>query len=112
MQCPQSDICCYNPDTNTPPDKCGKPGQCGNGYSEVSCSGPEYCPGGYCCAQFTVAGMPPNTYRHYTNVSCQSTCDNPTMEILICDPNSANPCPFGGMCVPSTLLGMPYNVCG
>jgi hypothetical protein len=112
MQCPVPDICCYNPDNNMPPDKCGKAGQCGMGYTEVSCSSPAYCPGGYCCAQFTVGGTPPNTYRRYTNISCQAQCNMPQQEIIVCDPNSANPCPFGGQCVPSTLLGTPYHVCG
>jgi hypothetical protein len=94
-----------------PPDHCGKHGQCGTQYSEVTCSGPAYCPGGYCCAQFIVVGVPPQDYRHYTSIACQADCSNTMIEIVVCDPNATDPCPYGGQCVASTLLGTPYNVC-
>jgi hypothetical protein len=110
-QCPAGNVCCFDPTSNNPPDHCGTAGQCGAGYSEVSCSGPAACPGGYCCAQFVLVGNPPQQYRDYTGVACQSTCDNPSTEIVVCDPTSSNPCPFGGTCVQSGLLGNGYNVC-
>jgi hypothetical protein len=80
-------------------------------FVEVSCSGPGYCPGGYCCAEYTVDNtMPP--HRRYTSVSCRAQCNSPLQEIVVCDPRAADPCPFGGTCQMSGLLGMPYYVCG
>jgi hypothetical protein len=81
-------------------------------FSELSCTGPDYCPNQVCCAHFTVIGMGPTAYRHYTSVACQAACPNDGTQTVICDPNAANPCPFGGQCTPSQLLGNPYNICG
>jgi hypothetical protein len=109
--CPSGDICCFDPTSSNPPDHCGQHGQCGSGYSEVSCSSPAACPGGYCCAQFVLAGNPPQQFRDYTQVSCQTTCGFNSSETTVCDPNSADPCPFGGTCTQSQLLGSGYSVC-
>ncbi len=114
MACPGGDVCCYDPDEGNPigPDYCSTKNHCNMGYSELSCSGPAGCPGSYCCATFTVAGTPPNQYRHYSGISCQPTCNDIGSQIIICDPAAANACPFGGTCQPSSLLGTPYNICG
>jgi hypothetical protein len=109
--CPAGDICCFDPTSSNPPDHCGAPGQCGSGYSQVSCSSPAACPSGYCCAQFILAGNPPQQFREYTQVACQATCGFNSNETTLCDPTSGTPCPFGGNCVQSQLLGTGYFVC-
>jgi hypothetical protein len=113
--CGTGQICCFNPDTATPPDHCGQRGMCASStsdgiFTEVSCSGPGYCPGGYCCAQFTLQNtMPPR--RHYTSIACQAQCNSPFQETIVCDPSAANPCPYGGQCQMSGILSVPYYVC-
>lgn len=114
--CSPGAVCCYNPSSAQPPDHCGQHGQCGNipgggPFTEISCSSPADCPGGYCCAEFMLGGNPPQQFREYTAISCQASCDNPQAEIVVCDPTAANPCPFGGTCTASTLLGAGYYVC-
>jgi hypothetical protein len=109
--CAAGQICCFDATSNTPPDHCGSHGGCGVGYVELSCSSPQDCPGQLCCASFVITGVPPTQFRQYTNVACSVGCDIQSGQVVVCDPTRANPCPFGGTCTPSNLLGGGYMIC-
>jgi hypothetical protein len=108
--CGKGQICCFDPTSNNPPDMCGTHGQCGPGYVELSCSQPSDCPGQQCCATFTLIQTAQGMLRVYQSVACASQCDNPMSQLPICT-NDPGVCPVGTMCVQSTLLGPPYQIC-
>ena len=100
MPCAGGDVCCYSlqdPDL----DHCGTAGQCGQEYAEISCAGPNDCPGEICCG----------TYQQvYTDVSCQPTC-NGQSKVVLCTDADDNVCPQNLSCGPSGSLGDGYDVC-
>jgi hypothetical protein len=61
------------------------------------------CDGGACCV---VMGGGPVTTQCTSGTTCMP--DHP-----LCDPNAANPCPYGGTCkaIDGMLMGTPYHNC-
>lgn len=100
--CQSGEICCF--DTQGQGDFCGQTGQCGFGFIELQCNGPEDCPGQVCCGTIDQQMNPP-----YTGLQCQATCDQQN-EVVICG-NNPNICMNGTQCKPSQVLGQGYNVC-
>jgi hypothetical protein len=75
------------------------------GYVELTCNGPEDCPGQLCCAAFQVQGQ----QAFYNGISCAPTCDQQN-QLVVC--SDANPtCPPGAQCQDSQLLGDGYKIC-
>jgi hypothetical protein len=95
-------VCCFNP--KGPGDHCAHPGQCNQGYVEISCNGPEDCAGGVCCATVDWQMQPP-----YTGIACAATCDGMN-NLTLCDPMNPK-CPNNTQCGMSQVLGQGYFVC-
>ena len=100
VECEPGQVCCHG-GSSPQGDDCRAPGSCGND-SEVSCLGPSSCPGEVCCA---VVGGPDIV----DSVSCQPSCDGPN-EVIMCTGDDTV-CDVGETCVPSTVLGAPYEYC-
>ncbi len=111
--CAAGEVCCFDATSTNPPDHCGKHGQCGQSFIELTCSVPEDCPGQICCARGTVVGMGPSQTFQYAGVSCQPTCANTTtyVEFALCSTTDPNVCPTGQQCTQSQVLGNNYYVC-
>jgi hypothetical protein len=101
--CNAGEICCFNLTQQN--DHCGQAGSCGNGFIELSCNGPEDCPGGVCCADVDFQNNPP-----YKGIACQQQCNNQQNNLVIC--SDADPtCPPGKQCGNSNILGQGYKIC-
>ena len=101
--CDAGEICCFNLTQMT--DHCGQAGSCGDGFIQLTCNGPEDCPGGVCCGDVDFQKNPP-----YKGIDCKQSCNNPQNEIVIC--SEADPtCPPGKQCKQSMFLGAGYKVC-
>ena len=111
--CPAGDICCFNPTSGNPPDHCGKSGQCGQGFVELTCSGPEGCPGEICCGRGMVVGSGPAQTFQYAGVSCAATCANTStyVEYTLCSAQDPGVCGAGQQCTQSQVLGSNYYLC-
>lgn len=102
-ECAVGQICCFNLSQQT--DHCGQAGSCGDGFIDLSCNGPEDCPGGICCGDVDFQNNPP-----YKGIACKQSCNNPQNTIVIC--SDADPtCPAGKQCKQSMFLGAGYKVC-
>jgi hypothetical protein len=106
--CQAGEVCCYNEMPGVA-DSCAPPGQCGANYVELSCSGPDDCPGQVCCAQ----GMYDMQEFVYTGISCKAACPytDPTTEFPVCSGPGDTSCGTGRMCVQSALLPPTYYIC-
>jgi hypothetical protein len=70
-------------------DVCGKPGQCGDGFVEVGCNGPNDCEmNEVCCGRYSQT-------TGYQLVECTTNCGNSggTVGIVMCgdDPGTCGP---------------------
>jgi hypothetical protein len=90
------EICCFNP--NGPGDHCGTSGQCDSGDVELSCNGPDDCPGGICCATLDPS------LQSLTAIACQATCAAPN-ELVVCSKMEPDVCPSGTSCHQDQQLG-------
>jgi hypothetical protein len=109
--CEAGQVCCYNEMPGVP-DSCAAPGQCGATYVELSCSGPDDCPGQICCATGTYVGMGQQTYFQYAGISCSSTCPPAGKDgFAVCSGPTDTECGAGKACVASDLLPAGYYVC-
>ena len=102
--CGEGESCCVPYGGNQPPH-CAASGQCGLGWLEVSCNGPNDCPDAeVCCGRYN------NTYL---SVSCSPDCNNSPQSdgILMCgdDPTICQP---GDTCNPSGFLPPGHAYCG
>jgi hypothetical protein len=96
--CEMGQVCCFHlQDPNL--DSCGSAGQCGQGFMEISCSGPGDCPGEVCCG---------NWEAFYTDISCQPACTG--QDVTLCT-GDATACDQGQVCDASGSLGAGYDVC-
>jgi len=104
VECNPGEVCCFN---RGPNDHCGKPGNCGGDLIEISCDGPEDCPGSICCGDRD----PNNMFQPYLDIKCQAMCDPiNTAQVVICG-NDASVCnQYGLQCQPSTVLPG-YMIC-
>jgi len=100
--CLTGDICCFNP--NGPGDHCGQAGQCDPGFVELSCNGPEDCPGQICCATTDQGG------QTVTGISCQATCSQPN-DFVVCSQQQPNVCQGNTQCQTTNFLGNGYRLC-
>ncbi len=101
MVCPAGDVCCFNP--NGPGDHCGQSGQCGPGFVQLSCNGPNDCPNENCCATLEQGSK-------LEGIACQATCGQPS-EIIVCSQNGPNVCQGNTQCQAVPALGSGYNLC-
>jgi hypothetical protein len=110
--CAAGEVCCYNEMPGVP-DSCAAPGQCGSSYVELSCSGPDDCPGQVCCAMGMYVGNPPNQEFMYSSISCKATCPytDPTTQFPVCSGLTDTECGVGRQCVASDLLPPGYYIC-
>ena len=102
--CQTGDVCCLNP--TGPGDHCAHPGMCMPGFIEITCNGPEDCPGQICCGTLMVQ----NGNATYQDISCQSTC-NQQDNIVVCSETNPGVCPAGTTCQQSMVLGTGYHIC-
>jgi hypothetical protein len=100
--CDAGQICCFNP--TGPGDHCGYAGMCGTGYIEISCTTPDGCPNGSCCADVNFMMNVP-----YTGIACQPSCTN--MQIVLCSQDNPGVCPPMTLCQQSQSLGPDYFIC-
>ncbi|MCC6214092.1 MAG: hypothetical protein IT376_04445 [Polyangiaceae bacterium] len=108
--CSAGDVCCV---VQGSPDTCTASGSCtcsgfGCTFLEVTCDGPEDCPGSQVCCGTFVQGPGPGGSR-YTSVVCAATCDGGN-ERRLC--HSDNDC--SGQysdCDPSAILPSPFQRC-
>ncbi len=103
--CNDAEICCFN--LTMPTDFCGQAGDCGDGYIELACNGPEDCPNSQiCCAHIQQnQGMVP-----YTGIACEDTCEGMDTRI-VCGSAGSAVCNPGDSCKNSQTLGAGYKVC-
>ncbi|MFO0757140.1 MAG: hypothetical protein U0359_11665 [Byssovorax sp.] len=103
--CNDGEICCFN--LTMPTDHCGQAGNCGGGYIELDCNGPEDCPNNQiCCAHLDPnQGMVP-----YTGIVCQDSCQGMN-ERIVCGQAGTAVCNPGDTCKNSNVLGNGYKVC-
>jgi hypothetical protein len=75
------------------------------GEIEISCNGPEDCPGQVCCGDYD------NFQGHYTGIYCQDTCTPGQTKVVMCEGMPTVCDSFGYMCYPSQVLGGGYSYC-
>jgi len=103
--CTPGEVCCVQ-SSNPFNSWCASAGQCGYGYIQVGCNGPNDCGANQvCCGRFEV-----NVGYH--EVLCSPTCDNDgvTVGIIMCgdDPQS---CPSPSQCYQSSYLPPGHSFC-
>lgn len=101
--CAAGQVCCYF-QFEAGQDFCSAPNTCpdNNGWMEITCSGPDDCPGQVCCGTFN--------NQSWVDVSCQNQC-NGGNELTLCS-GDPSVCEFGTQCQQSQLLGQGYSYCG
>ena len=75
------------------------------GWLELTCNGPEDCPGGACCA--TVEW---NSQMPYLAIDCAPSCD-PSKQLTLCSEANPDVCVGGTSCEQSQILGQGYMLC-
>ncbi|MBW2459535.1 MAG: hypothetical protein JRI68_33890 [Deltaproteobacteria bacterium] len=104
--CTGSEVCCVH-EQNASQDKCAQPGQCGEGFVQVACNGPNDCPvNQICCGQW-------DQQVGYLEVSCQPTCmsTNPGIAAIVMCGDDPNVCAQGQSCHQSQWLPTGHSFC-
>lgn len=101
VECPvgTGSVCCMGDG----PPTCEETTDCGGGETTIHCNGPEDCPRGEtCCGQLD--------NFEYEEIICEESCGGGG-EVVMCDPDAADPCPGPDDCQPSMILPPGYFTC-